>query len=653
MRRSSVFLPPFVTAVILGGIVLCVQVASSSTSWASLETFEYWILATGVVAGEFIRIRIPRGSETLMVTIGDPFVLALLFTLGLGPAILAKLVATLLDDIRRRQTWWKVLFNLSQFSLSISLAHLIVTSLGHFPFRSGPMDVRSVGIALLGSVAYFIFNITVVNTAIAMSIDQSPIQVIKETLRSRVLHQGMLIGFTPVVMVALANSLWLFPLLLVPIVLVYHSGTMLQKQISLAEQLRELYEVTRTTRGSTPSQEWVHDLLRRICQMFNASSAIISLLPRDGQPAMLTRLDTTENAFEPWTEAVLDPTKGVWARIASEDRAALLSGPISNHRLREHYEAAGIKDVMAAPLHSEGAVLGVISVHNRIGDPATFTNEDLHLFETLSNHASIALENNRLIDELENSLAHLTEMNQLKDDFVASVSHELRTPLTSIRGYVKTLLRPDANFGEEDRRMFLETVDRQSNRLHRLIEDLLAVSRIESEGDPSAMTMLSLRPLAEEVADELRGKAEGHTIDVRVPQDLPLVQTDASKVHQIVSNLVDNALKYSPKGTMVAVVAVVGASAAGGVTVSVTDHGPGIPADFQDKIFDRFYQVDQSATRKVGGTGLGLYICKRMAEAIGGRVWLEKSDEEGSTFSLWIPSSVPSASRHGLVESHN
>jgi K+-sensing histidine kinase KdpD len=426
---------------------------------------------------------------------------------------------------------------------------------------------------------------------------------------------------------------------MIPVVVVYRSGMISHRHIQMAQQLRELYETTRITNARVDTRESIKELLERVCTMFNAQGASIVFFAREGESSPYeTLIDLDKDTFLYMEPTVLDPTKGIWARAASESRALRLASPIENANLKAHYASMGIKDVMVAPMMADDRPTGIIRVWNRRGDTQTFTSEDLRLFETVANHASIAMENARLITQLEDSLAHLTEMNQLKDDFVASVSHELRTPLTSIRGYVMTLLRTDANFNEADTRSFLETIDRQSNRLHRLIEDLLAVSRIESESDPSTMTTLALRTLADEVADELRLKAGGHVIDVLVPDDLPMVHTDAGKVHQIVSNLVDNALKYSPEGTRVEMAAT---PSSGGVTISVSDHGSGVPDDLRDQIFERFYQVDQSATRSVGGAGLGLYICRRMAEAIGARVWLEASDENGSTFSLWIPTNNP------------
>lgn len=248
--------------------------------------------------------------------------------------------------------------------------------------------------------------------------------------------------------------------------------------------------------------------------------------------------------------------------------------------------------------------------------------------------ATASLENTRLVSRLEDSLAHLTDLNRLKDDFVAVVSHELRTPLTSIQGYIKTLMQLSGELEEEQQRSFLQAADRQSERLRRLIEQLLVVSRIESHVEPLSVSLVPLGQLTRHVVDELEPRAHGHTFDLRFDPKLALVETDEAKLHQIVSNLVENALKYSPPDTRVTVRAV---ERDGGVVLSVQDEGPGIPAHAHEKIFDRFYQVDSSATRAVGGTGLGLYICRRMTDSIGGRVWLERSTDSGTEFSLWVP----------------
>jgi signal transduction histidine kinase len=261
--------------------------------------------------------------------------------------------------------------------------------------------------------------------------------------------------------------------------------------------------------------------------------------------------------------------------------------------------------------------------------------------------ATASLENTRLVSRLEDSLEHLTELNRMKDDFVAVVSHELRTPLTSIQGYVKTLLQLGEELGDEQRRSFLEAADRQSDRLRRLIEQLLVVARLESHVEPLTLSSVELREIADHVVDELRGQAHGHVFDLRFPPDLPAVETDEGKVHQILSNLVENALKYSPPDTRILIRA---ETADDGVSISVADEGPGIPEELQDRVFDRFYQIDQSITRRVGGTGLGLYICRKMAETLDARLWLDRSGRHGSVFCLWLPRTPPTVAGDPLEE---
>jgi signal transduction histidine kinase len=251
-----------------------------------------------------------------------------------------------------------------------------------------------------------------------------------------------------------------------------------------------------------------------------------------------------------------------------------------------------------------------------------------------------ALENSRLVEQLRQSLDQMTELNRMKDDFVAVVSHELRTPLTSIQGYVKSLLQLSDRLDTEQQRSFLEAADRQSDRLRGLIEQLLVVARLETHGEPLAVGRVSLASVSANVVEELRPRANGHTFDLRFDPRAPIVRTDEAKVHQILSNLVENALKYSPSDTRITIAIEPGVD---GIVAVVSDEGRGIPEEHREHVFERFYQVDSSPTRSVGGTGLGLYICRKTAEQIGGRIWLESSSRGGSSFRLFVPSRPPEA----------
>jgi signal transduction histidine kinase len=386
-------------------------------------------------------------------------------------------------------------------------------------------------------------------------------------------------------------------------------------------------------------------LLKQARKMFRADVAEILLLPEG------TARRASLSAIRGDEEAVLlqpvrpEPSQGIWARVVLEGKAQLLAKPIRPEALRTYFAERGIKDVMIGPLLGKNATIGTVMVANRLGDVGTFDEEDLKLFETLANHASVSIENARLVADLEHSLAHLTELNRLKDDFAATVSHELRTPLTAIQGYVKTLLRRGSSFDEVEQRSFLEAIARQSDRLRRLIEDVLEVSRIESGRGQARSSRVNLLEIASSVVEEARQSALGHSFTIDIPAELPAIYTDPGKVRQILSNLVDNAVKYSARGSRVTIAATRDARAEQErVVVRVKDEGEGVPEDLRERIFERFYQVNQSSTREAGGTGLGLYVCSRLAGVVGGRVCLESSGSNGSTFCLVLPADGAPAS---------
>jgi signal transduction histidine kinase len=245
----------------------------------------------------------------------------------------------------------------------------------------------------------------------------------------------------------------------------------------------------------------------------------------------------------------------------------------------------------------------------------------------------------QLVGRLRASLQSLRESNRLKDDFVAAVSHELRSPLTSIQGSLSTLLRDDVALDPATARSLLEVADRQSRRLRRLVEDLLVVSMPDS-GDRPRLEDVRLDVLVDQVLEDL-GADDGHLVEVDLPASLAPVRSDADRLHQILANLVGNARKYAPAGSTITVRARPGRST---TDVLVADQGPGVPREARERIFERFYQVDQSSTRPAGGIGLGLYLCRRLAATIGAEVALERSGPDGSVFAVrGLETSPPAA----------
>jgi two-component system phosphate regulon sensor histidine kinase PhoR len=223
---------------------------------------------------------------------------------------------------------------------------------------------------------------------------------------------------------------------------------------------------------------------------------------------------------------------------------------------------------------------------------------------------------------------------QLRKEFVANVSHELKSPLTSIRSLTETLLG-GALADAENSRGFVRLIDEDAARLARLIEDLLALSQIESQAVPLALSVVPLRPLVESVLAGLRPAMTQRR--VRLSLELPdgvAVRADPDRLRQVLVNLLDNAVKYNRDGGTITV----GAAAHGVfLKVAVIDTGIGIPASDLPRIFERFYRVDKARSRELGGTGLGLAIVKHIVEAHGGRVAVASEPQLGSTFSFTLP----------------
>ena len=226
-------------------------------------------------------------------------------------------------------------------------------------------------------------------------------------------------------------------------------------------------------------------------------------------------------------------------------------------------------------------------------------------------------------------LTRLKQLESARQEFVANVSHELRTPLSLIKGYVETLL-DGARDNPEVATKFLQTIDRNSERLKLLIEDLLTISELESGRVKLNLQAVPLGPVVAKVFEDFKARADAKSMRlINQAPDLA-VRADADRLEQVLGNLIDNAIKYGrAKGTVT-----VGGSARddGQVEVFVQDDGPGIPPEALERVFERFYRVDKARSREQGGTGLGLAIVKHIVQNHGGRVWATSEVGRGTTF---------------------
>jgi signal transduction histidine kinase len=226
-----------------------------------------------------------------------------------------------------------------------------------------------------------------------------------------------------------------------------------------------------------------------------------------------------------------------------------------------------------------------------------------------------------------------TQAERMRSALVATVSHELRSPLTAISGYTATLLH-DGPWDAQPQHEFLEVIATSAARLSALVDNLLDAASLEAGALRLQREPVRIERLAERVLAQRRLLAGACSLELETVPGLPLADADPIRVEQVLGNLVDNAIKYSPRGGRVRVRVARGAD--GCLEVSVSDQGLGIPAEHLERLFERFYRVD-SNTRGTRGAGLGLFICKSLVEAHGGRIWVTSQPGHGSTFTFSLP----------------
>jgi PAS domain S-box-containing protein len=230
-------------------------------------------------------------------------------------------------------------------------------------------------------------------------------------------------------------------------------------------------------------------------------------------------------------------------------------------------------------------------------------------------------------------ITRMKDLDRLKDQFINTVSHELRTPTTTIRGGALTLLRRGDSLDEETRRQLLQDIAEESERLRNLVEDLLSLSRSQA-GMQMSPEPLRLSRLINKVLSNLGNRLGGAEVIVEVAPSLSLAEADPLAIEQVLRNLIENAVRHSPRGGPVEITA---DERDGGLVVSVLDRGPGVPAADLDRVFEPFYRLPAAIESATQGAGLGLAVCRRLVEMSGGRIWAERRRGGGSAFRFTLP----------------
>lgn len=329
------------------------------------------------------------------------------------------------------------------------------------------------------------------------------------------------------------------------------------------------------------------------------------------------------------------PLEGSLAGTALQENRAVAVNDVTqdprHYRLTDQQTHFTTRSVLGVPMRIKDEIIGVLEAVNK--REGSWTGEDESTLSILASQAAIALENARLVQALQDAYEELSQVDKLKNDFIALASHELRTPLGVILGYA-TFLR-DESEGEASEHA--EAVLRSALQLRSLIEDMvnlryLRTGKTELILEPVRVTDLVGRALndVEEIA-----RAKGHHLNVDLPDGAQMVHIDLQRLGMALTNLLNNAIKYTPAGGHITVRT---AGRPSEVWLSVQDSGVGIPEDQLEKIFAGFRQVEDHMTRRQGGLGLGLAIARAVVEAHGGRVWAESpGPNQGSTFYLSLP----------------
>ena len=281
---------------------------------------------------------------------------------------------------------------------------------------------------------------------------------------------------------------------------------------------------------------------------------------------------------------------------------------------------------LTVPLSTSSAPVGAIVLVADGETPLRLGEQELRVVHAFANQAALAVERDRQQEERAQARA-LAETDRLRTALLNSVSHDLRTPLSSIKASASSLLDPTIDWSPQQRREFLETIDQESDRLTRLVHNLLDMSRIEVGALDPRLVDTALPDVTGPVVRLARSKSS-QPIVVDVPDDLPTVLVDPVRLDQVLTNLLDNARRYADGEA----VTVQGRAVAGRVEVRVADHGPGIPEAECERIFDQFYRLRRNGRTPPDGTGMGLAISRGIVEALGGTIRVEATPGGGATF---------------------
>lgn len=377
-------------------------------------------------------------------------------------------------------------------------------------------------------------------------------------------------------------------------------------------------------------------IAQRVAETFALDSCHI-LLPGDDR-----RLDVIA-AFGPWADAAERGVQAIVQKVLQDGRATRVYEPVHGAGLyralppRVRRPSGAAWTVLYLPLTVAGTVVGVMRVA-RAGGSEPLGDEAERLLTTFAHQAALAIDKVHLIERARRAAA-LEEADRVKTALLSSVSHDLRSPLAAIKTAVTGLLEPGDELGTEGRADLLVAIDEETDRLTRLVADLLDLSRIQGGALRPRKEWVDIAEIVTTVVDRLAPRLPDHLLEMMAPDDLPLLPLDYIRIEQVLSNLIENAALYSPAGSPITISVCL---ENGGVGVRVRDRGTGIPLSERERIFEPFYRLP-AAERTHPGSGLGLAISRGIVAAHDGWIRAEApdtTDTPGASILFWLPVAV-------------
>lgn len=386
-----------------------------------------------------------------------------------------------------------------------------------------------------------------------------------------------------------------------------------------AEDLARLHELNQAIIGARHIDEVLPAIARKVADVFEAQACWI-LLP-EGQARLTLRAQAPAGARPPTRD---ETSLAEWAyRHGSQVGQTNADKPSFQGNAQSDRTAF-------VPLRSGKGAIGVLGIADKVRDRA-FTTAERTVLATFADQAAVALDRLYLLQEAERAEI-LERSDRLKSALVSTVSHDLRTPLASIMASVTSLLDPDVTWDHDTERDFLQGIYDEARRLDRLVSNLLDMSRIESGELRPEKEWYNIGEVIQAVVQRLEPRAAGRPLLVDAPGDLPLAPLDFSQIDQVITNLVENAIKYTPQGTPINIRA---RRADEQIEVTVSDSGPGVPPEQMPNLFAKFYRA--GSRKQVAGMGLGLAISKGLVEAHGGRIAARNRPGGGLEVTFTLP----------------